>query len=537
MRDLSLFKKIGILGAVFIVVLIVLFALTVVQSSQVRSDGQALAQRHIPELEQAFRLRIAVIQVQQFFTDAGATRQQSALRDDTKSAEYYRASFHTNIKALMREDPAHKGKYQAMLTAFNSYYQTGLTMAKGYVNNGTAAGNQLMHGFDATAARLSNELHPFLQTTLAKAHEKLRSQTQSLGQAQVTVFVAFGIILGLVLLSGVVIFRTIKRIPLVASELERIAGGDLSGTALHHTSNDEVGKLCTSLNRMQDELKRVITSHGGSAEQVASSAQQLMSMTRQSEQAHGRQSGEVTQVATAMEEMTATAQEVARHASSSAAAAHQADGEVKSGNDVVHDAIEAVRSAATEIEKAGQVVQQLDRDSDNIGHILDVIRGIADQTNLLALNAAIEAARAGEQGRGFAVVAEEVRSLAQRSQASTQEIQQIIEGLQSGAKNAVQAMDSGRAQVDRSVELVGTAGERLSAINQAVTSISEMTTQIATAAEEQSSVANEINQSITKINTSTAESAEVGRQVAQAGDALTTLAEGLKQTVGRFKLA
>lgn len=537
MRDLSLFKKFGILGAFFLVVLVILFILTFVQSNQVKNDGQMLAQRHIPELEQAYKLRIAVIQVQQFFTDAGATRQQSALHDDTKSAEQYRASFHKNIRALMREDPAYKAKYEAMLSAFDSYYQTGLTMAKGYVNNGTASGNQLMHGFDATASHLSKELDPFLQSTLERAHSMLDAQTQSLRQAQLTNFVAYAIILALVLVSGLVIFRSIKRIPLVASELERIAGRDLSGADLHHSSNDEVGQLCNALNRMRDELKRVITSHSGSAEHVASSAQQLMAMTRQSEQAHVRQSGEVTQVATAMEEMTATAQEVARHASSSASAAHKADGEVKEGSQVVHDVIDAVRAAASQIEKAGLVVQQVDHDSDNIGHILEVIRGIADQTNLLALNAAIEAARAGEQGRGFAVVAEEVRSLAQRSQDSTQEIQQIIEGLQSGAKNAVQAMDSGRSQVDRSVELAGTAGERLTAINQAVASISEMTTQIATAAEEQSSVANEINQNITNINTSTEESAEIGRQVAEAGDALTSLAEELKHTVGRFKLA
>jgi methyl-accepting chemotaxis protein len=394
-----------------------------------------------------------------------------------------------------------------------------------------------MDGFDATADALSKELDPFLKSAQMQTHANLRDQNSRLNDARWINDVAFAVILALLVISMIVIFRAIKRIPLVAAELERIAGGDLGGTDLYHSSNDEVGQLCSGLNQMRAELNRMIQALGGSAEHISEAATQLMSMTQQSEDAIARQGSEITQVATAMEEMSATANEVAQHAANSATAAQQADDEVKSGNHAVHDTIESVRVAANEIEQAGQVVQKLESDSDNIGHILDVIRGIADQTNLLALNAAIEAARAGEQGRGFAVVAEEVRSLAQRSQDSTHEIQVIIEQLQAGAKNVVQAMDSGRAEVERSVGLAGTAGERLSTIAQVVTSISEMTTQIATAAEEQSSVAQEINANVTNINTASEQSAGVGRQLAQSGEALSALAEELQRIVNRFKLA
>lgn len=537
MKNMSLLRKFSFLGVIFCLVLIVLFGVTISGSNQIQNESKQLSERHIPQLEQAFKLKIAVIQVQQFFTDAGATRDPAALQDDTKAATEYAKSFHANIKSLMAEDPANASKYRSMQASFDRYFETGLTMAKGYVSGGTDAGNKLMHGFDATASQLSKELDPFLENTLSGVHEQLVNQNRRVESAKFTNSLAFVFIFAILVLSAWIIFSTIKKIPFVAAELDRITSGDLRGDDLHHYSNDEIGRLCAGLNKMRMELKKVMQSLAGSSDHVASSARQLLAMTQQAEGAIAQQSSEVTQVAAAMEEMSATSQEVARHAANSAGAAQQADEEVKDGNRVVQEAIKSVHAAATEIEKAGNVVQQVDRDSDNIGHILDVIRGIADQTNLLALNAAIEAARAGEQGRGFAVVAEEVRSLAQRSQNSTQEIQQIIEGLQAGAKNAVQAMDGGRAEVERSVELAGTAGERLSSIAQAVTTISDMTAQIATAAEEQSSVADEMNTNITNINTSAEQSADVGRQVAEAGQALTSLAEDLQQMVKRFQLA
>ena len=196
--------------------------------------------------------------------------------------------------------------------------------------------------------------------------------------------------------------------------------------------------------------------------------------------------------------------------------------------------MESIGRAARAIEQAENTINQLDRDSENIGSILGVIRGIADQTNLLALNAAIEAARAGEPG-AIAVVAEEVRSLATRTQESTDEIQKMIESLQSGAKASVQGMSDGRSEVTHSVELANTAGERLSAIEASVTNISDMTTQIATAAEEQSSVANDINANIQNINTTTEQTATMGRETAEMGRSLTTLSTELQKLVARFQ--
>ncbi len=212
------------------------------------------------------------------------------------------------------------------------------------------------------------------------------------------------------------------------------------------------------------------------------------------------QKDEVDKVATAMTEMSATVHEVARNATEAAEAAQRADEETTKGKMVVSQAIEAIDLLANEVNDAAQVIHRLEQDSDEIGAVLDVIRGIAEQTNLLALNAAIEAARAGEQGRGFAVVADEVRTLAQRTQQSTQEIQNMIERLQSGAQDAVKAMEQGRSRAQVGVEQAAEAGTSLETIAQAVGTISDMNTQIATAAEEQSVVAEEINLNIVSIS-------------------------------------
>ena len=237
-----------------------------------------------------------------------------------------------------------------------------------------------------------------------------------------------------------------------------------------------------------------------------------------------------------MNEMTATVQEVASHAAHAAEAATSARDEAQGGQRVVSANIDAIQRLADEVMQTAELINRLAEDSNAIGTVLDVIRGIAEQTNLLALNAAIEAARAGEQGRGFAVVADEVRTLAQRTQESTSEIQDMIERLQAGARNAVEAMEKGRAGAESSVRQAVTAGESLQAINQAVAAISDMNLQIATAAEEQSAVAEEINRNITTINMVADETAVGAEQTAEASQELARLAMNLQRIVSQFRV-
>ncbi|MCK4707639.1 MAG: methyl-accepting chemotaxis protein, partial [Gammaproteobacteria bacterium] len=232
--------------------------------------------------------------------------------------------------------------------------------------------------------------------------------------------------------------------------------------------------------------------------------------------------------ATAMNEMSATVQEVARSAGDASGAATNADNEAKAGNSIVQQASNSIDELAREVVNAASVIQQLASDSDTIGSVLDVIKGIAEQTNLLALNAAIEAARAGESGRGFAVVADEVRTLAQRSKESTEEIKNIIEKLQTGAQEAVKAMATGLEQAGQSVEQANQAGQSLDTITQSVSTISDMNIQIATASEEQAAVAEEINRNIINIVQITEETSAGAQSTADTTDELASIAMQLQ---------
>jgi methyl-accepting chemotaxis protein len=249
-----------------------------------------------------------------------------------------------------------------------------------------------------------------------------------------------------------------------------------------------------------------------------------------------QQETEIEKVAAAINEMATTVQEVSRHASNASAAALSADDGSSNGYQVVTEVIAAINDLAGEVQQISLTISSLKEDSVKIGTVLDVIKDIAEQTNLLALNAAIEAARAGEQGRGFAVVADEVRTLASRTQQSTQEIQEMIEHLQNGALNATLAIDKGQDKTQTTVDKAQVAGKALSDITHAVSKIVEMNTQIATAAEEQSAVAEEINRNVSSIKTLSGKTATGAEYTAASSQELSQVAENLQQMISSFSL-
>jgi methyl-accepting chemotaxis protein len=261
----------------------------------------------------------------------------------------------------------------------------------------------------------------------------------------------------------------------------------------------------------------------------------MAAVTEQTSAGVSNQKQETEMVASAITEMTATVQEVASNAEGASRAAADADNEAKEGNQVVNSTVQAITALAREIEDSSAVIEKLKGDSENIGTVLDVIKGIAEQTNLLALNAAIEAARAGEQGRGFAVVADEVRTLAQRTQQSTAEIEGLIDALQGGAEQAVSVMTQSRDRAGATVEKAQHAGQSLSSITQAVETILQMNTQIATASEEQSAVSEEIQRNVVNIQTISEETSMGAEQTSSASAELARLGEQLQALVGQFK--
>ncbi len=267
-----------------------------------------------------------------------------------------------------------------------------------------------------------------------------------------------------------------------------------------HTCDENIAPLCKAYHEQSSQLEQRNRDLMSTSNQLATSAAQISETTERTQSNTTRQQAEIDMVATAMNEMTATVEEVARNAEQAAESAKTANDEAGSGMQVANQSKTEINSLVQDIDDAAQVLNRLAAESDNIGSVLDVIKGIAEQTNLLALNAAIEAARAGEQGRGFAVVADEVRTLASRTQQSTLEIQEMISKLQSGTKDSVAVMSKALERGQSSVEAVDKTVSSLNTIQSAISSINDMNAQIATASEEQTQVANEINQNLLNIS-------------------------------------
>jgi methyl-accepting chemotaxis protein len=329
-----------------------------------------------------------------------------------------------------------------------------------------------------------------------------------------------------------VLLKRLKEISGIANAISR---NDISHTCTIQ-SHDMIGEIVDAFNQMVTNLRNMIGQISGATTQLAAAAEETSTITDETSRGVQAQQAEIDSIASAMNEMTGTVQEVARNAADASTAAQTADSEAKHGALVATEAIGGIESLVNEVDSAAKVIHNLEVESENIGSVLDVIRGIAEQTNLLALNAAIEAARAGEQGRGFAVVADEVRTLASRTQQSTQEIQDMIQRLQSGAGNAVKVMEGAQTKAQKSSDLVEKAAESLAMIAGSVSAINDMNTMIASAAEEQSAVAAEMQSNMNNIREVADRSAEGAQQTAQASEELARLAAEQQALMAQFRV-
>lgn len=363
-----------------------------------------------------------------------------------------------------------------------------------------------------------------------------RESAQQVYDDSFKLFISVGLVASIFMVaSGIWVGRTIS-VPLnnLRRSIEQADSNKDLTIKVSVGHNDEIGQVASAFQRMLDRFREIISNVGDTSQQLQQYSSVLSNTTELTREGVAVQTRETYQVATATTEMTHAIEEVSRNAQQAAGAASEANHETDEGTRVIASAISSINNLSTQINNASNEINRVATDSSAIGSVLDVIRGIAEQTNLLALNAAIEAARAGEQGRGFAVVADEVRSLAQRTQESTQEIQQMIERLQSGTQDAVKTMADGTTEMELTVSEAQKAGASLASIAAAVALITDMNNQIATATEEQMAVSQEISRNVVNISDVAKSSEHSVEEVDKASNELKEAASRLAAIVGEF---
>ncbi|MGO1749024.1 MAG: methyl-accepting chemotaxis protein [Marinobacter sp.] len=414
-----------------------------------------------------------------------------------------------------------KEKITVALEAYTREFQSVVTL--------TEASEQLSQDMVTTARRVTESANGLREVQVTKM-EADRTQAITLIFGATGIAVLLGILMAYLITRAIT--SPINHAVAIASE---VASGNLS-VHIDNNRTDEIGRLMAALATMVSGLRELVRSIESGATNIAASAEELSTVTSQTSDGINRQKQETDQVAAAMNEMTATVADIARNAEQAFTIASDAANQATKGEHEVRETVNQVNSLSVEVSQSMEIIQGLQAETANIGTVLDVIKSVAEQTNLLALNAAIEAARAGEQGRGFAVVADEVRSLAQRTQSSAQEIEALVTTLQSSAKISVSAMESSASLASHTLERATATGASIERITHSVEEIKQYNNQIATASEQQTSVAEEINQNVTRIRDVTDQSAASSNQTASSSSELARLGSELQTLVSRFRL-
>ena len=560
LNNITLKIKLYALAGILIAFMILSTMVSIVKMSNIGDEIAAVAEQDIPLTEAV--TKVTINQLEQAINFERFLRFGQEMQSDTNSLPHYKeavAKFnkyshvinsaiktgekiaHEAIQTAHTEEDKKEFKHVESILikvekeheSYEKHAHEVITeLEKGNIHHA----HELAAKTEAEEEKIDHELQALLvklekftaEATLQAAHDEQSALRLLIIIAVISMLVGGG-------MAFLIIRSLIKSIRSAVKVADIISSGDLAQD-IEVTGNDEMGQLLGALSTMRNNLYNMVTQMVDSSSQLAAASEELAAVSEETNQNIHNQQSEVEQAATAINEMTATIQEVARNAASTSETARSTNTATVDGQNVVTLTVSSINQLSSEIENASAVIHQLESHSEDIGGVLDVIKNIAEQTNLLALNAAIEAARAGEQGRGFAVVADEVRTLASRTQESTQEIESMIEKLQSGSRQAVHAMESSSKQAVLSVEQANSAGDALQTITESVSLISDMSTQIATAAEEQSTVADEINRNITSVSDLGNQTAAGANETTASSEELVRLAVGLQELIAQFKV-
>lgn len=460
--------------------------------------------------------------------------------DMIKGADEYAEKMRTMFREIRNLEPERKQLVDELNAEFENYYRLAREISEGMIS-GSVDFAQLNAKVEQMGSKL-NALKKHLVEFRDQSHDLFTGNiSKSIEDANTALNVGAMIaVLITAVLIGVASYITMlvtRNIGRVVSSLQEIASGEGDLTKrIRQNSEDEIGTLVFWFNSFIERLQGIIKDVVNSIEPLTSVSRELGSLAHQSENASSEQLEATVSVNRSMKEMFASLNENAVNTSNAASAASDANEQAKKGHGIVGEAIRTINDLAREVEKAGQTIHQLEADTENVGQILDVIQGIASQTNLLALNAAIEAARAGEHGRGFAVVADEVRTLASRTQESTEEIHRVIEQLQRTARAISEVMSNGQRKAEESVTKAGDTGSSLQAITTRVEEINVMNTQIASATEQQQQTSHFIQQAIDEISSSAQRAADGSAKVASSTEQLQRVAQKLGAVASQFRV-
>lgn len=497
---------------------------------------QTIQKTFFPVVEISKANLVRLSRLEELFSTAVSTGEM----DFVNAAEKVRKEVTDALARLETIWPERAAEVGDTRNAFNAYFTAAKKLSGGMID-GTLEPSLMSSSIDtmntalATARKLMQKysddgLEAFNQT-VAQSNEAAQNAL-SIGLVVTLVTLVF---LAFVAWSTSSSINT--AVNSLLTSLKDIASGEGDLTRrISKSSNDEIGEVVDWFNQFVDKLHRSIGEVVATTRPLSGVSGDLGSLTSETSQITEQQNRATEEVSFVVDEMVASVKNVSVNASSAAQAAREADQAAKEGRTIVNDTVKSINALAGEVERASEVIRKLEADTANVGSILDVIKGIAEQTNLLALNAAIEAARAGEQGRGFAVVADEVRTLASRTQDSTQEIQAVIEELQSAARSAVEVMSSSKERAQTSVSQAAKTDESLQAITSKVESITAMNSQIASATDRQEQAAHSIKDNVVGIKDTSATAMASMQKVAAASRSLTEIAQTLQRITGQFKV-
>ncbi|PSL91685.1 methyl-accepting chemotaxis protein [Pseudomonas sp. R9.37] len=537
LRNLNIAPR-AFLGFAFIALLVVILGVFAVnRMTQIRQSSLDMGTNQLPSVkflgnmtENVLRLRILSFRIlinrEPAALEEAKTR-VAVLVDKVKQAQ--------SAYAVMPAGPEEAALYKTFAATLDNYFAAQAEMMSLSQQNKVDEMRSLINTRIKDGTDLMGEqLNKLIAINSADADQAGRDAEGSYQQA-VSGIIIVSVVAALmtVLLAWLLTRSIVAPLRKAVQVAETIASGNLT-TLVEDDGKDEPARLLGALSAMQTNLRQTIQHIAGSATQLASAAEELSAVTEEASRGLQQQNNEIDQAATAVNEMTAAVEEVARNAVSTSEASGQSNQAAREGRDRVVETVGAIQTMTQDVQTTSVMIEGLATQGRDIGKVLDVIRAIAEQTNLLALNAAIEAARAGEAGRGFAVVADEVRALAHRTAQSTQEIEKMVAGIQTGTGEAVQSMQQSNQRTQSTLEMARAAGVALEQITQSISLINERNLVIASASEEQAQVSREVDRNLVNIRDLATQSAAGANQTSAASHELSRLAVDLNAMVARF---